>query len=90
MNEPRTPKPMNNGIWNMGHGKPDKKSRWEFQKPDGRKKVATPEMTTIKRRSGGLYQLGTFQPAPLDDVKEFARMKGINILKMGAVKMKLV
>jgi len=37
----------------------------------------------------GKYQIGNFEPASLEDVKEFARMRGLSSLRMGAVNIRL-
>lgn len=72
-------------VWNSPFKK-QKKLLWNFQSAKTRGKL--PEISPIvKNRGKGIYQLGQYV-GPLEDLKHFARLKGIELLKMGAISIK--
>lgn len=85
--EPRTEKSLRQNVWSMARAKKTNRN-WSFCPPDRRRKniSATPEFLEIKMCKGRLYKVGNYDGATLEEVKEFARMVGIQKLKLGIVK----
>lgn len=85
--EPRSPF-KENSIWNSARAKVSKK-HWSFKTAKARNKL--PELPEKIKQIGfrtGIYQWGPYK-GPLEDLKEFARFKGVSTLVCGAVKYKV-
>lgn len=85
--EPRTEKSLRQNVWSMARAKVSNKN-WSFRPEDKRRKniSATPEFLEIKMTKGRLYKVGNYEGATLEEVKEFARLKNMPALKMGAIR----
>lgn len=85
--EPRSPFKANS-IWNSARAKTSKQN-WSFKNARNRGKL--PELPAKIKQIGfrtGIYQWGQYRGS-LEDLKEFARFKGVKELKCGAIKYKV-
>lgn len=85
--EPRSPIKQNS-IWDSARIKA-KKKMWNFVSARERGKI--PELPTKLKAVGfrtGIFQLGEYR-GTLEDLKEFALMKGVLCLTHGAIKYKV-
>ncbi len=85
--EPRSPFKQNS-IWNAARAKTSKK-HWSFRTAKTRGEL--PELPKKIKQIGfntGIFQWGPYK-GPLEAIKEFARFKGVNELKCGAIKYKV-
>ena len=62
-----------------------KKKNWAFRNKRDRNGMELPAEVKIKCAKVGTkdYRIGNFEPAPLADVKEYARRNGARVLIMG-------
>ena len=78
---------MRQSVWSMARAQKNNRN-WSFCPPDKRRKdiSATPEFLEIKMTKGRLYKVGHYEGATLGEIKEFAQMKNMPALKMGAIR----
>lgn len=88
MNEHASPKSMRSSIWSAARAKNNKKI-WNYVRAKDRGQIAALPSTLKKVGfKGDIYKLGQYV-GPLEDLKEFARFKGLTVLTFGAIKYKL-
>lgn len=88
ISEETTPKSLRQSVWSMARAKTNNKN-WSFQAPDKRRKKNQPieqDFIVVKMTKGRKYSFNGCEGVELDDLKEFARMKGKSFIKMGAIK----
>lgn len=90
MNEQPEPRSSfkENSIWNAARAKVSKR-HWSFHNARNRGKL--PELPEKIKQIGfnsGIFKWGPYK-GPLEDLKEFARFKGVSTLVCGAVKYKV-
>ena len=83
--EPRSPKGMSSSIWQSPRFKHQKKL-WNFAKKKDRGETSElpPKIKRLDFK-GDKYKFGPYV-GTLADIKEFARMKGLDFVQVGAVK----
>lgn len=77
-----------NSIWNAARAKVSKK-HWSFVNARNRGKL--PELPEKIKKVGfntGIFQFGPYR-GTIEEIKEFAKMKGIDCLINGAIKYKV-
>lgn len=85
--EPRSPF-KTNSIWNSARSKASKK-HWSFRNSKARGEL--PELPEKIKQIGfntGIFKFGPYR-GTLEEIKEFAKIKGINCLTNGAIKYKV-
>jgi hypothetical protein len=85
--EPRSPF-KENSIWNAARAKVSKR-HWSFKTAKTRGKL--PELPEKIKKVGfntGIFQFGPYR-GTIEEIKEFAKIKGIDCLTNGAIKYKV-
>jgi hypothetical protein len=87
-NETSSPKSMTCKIWSCESVK-SKGNKWDFQ-PKNQRGLVSEIAPKIKSVGVGskIFKLGPYQ-GTIEELKEFARIKGMDSLSMGAIKIKV-